>query len=126
MPYKIDVYLFATDVGAAEERSLVLGVCTVLEPCLQEGDDLACFRSVLHDVFPAGAAAHRQSEYSPHDPPLLAAIREQLREMKMEENQQLVDKVLMCVYFCLCVCSCVWVHTCVIVSVCVSLCDLDR
>ncbi|XP_041366047.1 dynein-1-beta heavy chain, flagellar inner arm I1 complex-like isoform X2 [Gigantopelta aegis] len=85
---------YETDRTEAEERSLVLGISTVLETCLQAGDDSACFHSVLRDIFPAGSTAQQESDYNPYDPMLVNAIKEQLKEMKMEENSDLIDKIL--------------------------------
>ncbi|XP_048242736.1 dynein heavy chain domain-containing protein 1-like [Haliotis rufescens] len=82
------------DVKLAEEHSIVYAIREVVESRIQDGDDRAQFYGLLRDVFPVTASAQMDDTYMPHEPKLISAIREQLKEDNMKENEELITKIL--------------------------------
>ncbi|XP_070211333.1 dynein heavy chain domain-containing protein 1-like isoform X3 [Littorina saxatilis] len=85
--------LAETDSRVGEEHCLVWALREILSPRVHQEDE-DDFLSLLRDVFPQAAGVQQAVEREEKEEPLEVTIREVMKEDMLQDNQQLMDKVL--------------------------------
>ena len=80
-----------------EEQSIIQAIVDIMQPSIENDDDLQVFFNILQDIFPLSRnSKSASSQYQ--DTKLVNAVRDQLNEDNIKETQEIMDKVhLLCI-----------------------------
>ncbi|ESP00380.1 hypothetical protein LOTGIDRAFT_173233 [Lottia gigantea] len=82
------------DIGMAEENSLVFTLKELLTSRFEDAEHVSIFSNILKDVFPVAMSNQQDLPYQSYDPNVVSAIKSQLKDDYLEENEDLVLKTL--------------------------------
>ena len=75
-----------------EEQSIIQAIVDIMQPSIENDDDLQVFFNILQDIFPLSRnSKSASSQYQ--DTKLVNAVRDQLNEDNIKETQEIMDKV---------------------------------
>ena len=85
--------LVAMKPQGLEEQSIIQAIVDIMQPTIENEDDLSTFFLILQDIFPLSRnSKSASSQYQ--DTKLVNAVRDQLNEDNIKETQEIMDKVL--------------------------------
>ena len=84
--------LVAMKPQGLEEQSIIQAIVDIMQPTIENEDDLSTFFLILQDIFPLSRnSKSASSQYQ--DTKLVNAVRDQLNEDNIKETQEIMDKV---------------------------------
>ena len=84
--------LVAMKPQGLEEQSIIQAIVDIMQPTIENEDDLSTFFLILQDIFPLSRnSKSASSQYQ--DTKLVNAVRDQLNEDNVKETQEIMDKV---------------------------------